>query len=396
MIARYSVQSIERIWSEQTKFNLHRDIEVAYLKAIKPDLDLTSIATKKISPSEIREIEKDTKHETVAFVKYLTQGEGEDIKRWVHYGLTSSDVLDSTFSIQNNMSISVVVDKIKDLRSSLIKLALELKTRGIIGIGRTHGIHAEPVPYEKRFLLFWEDLKRAQERISSISFPIKLRGPVGELDSGEAERVCSERFGVALFDGLTSQVVPRDIYARIILELAILASCIERFATEIRSLQRTEIGELAEGFSGGQYGSSAMPHKKNPIGSENLCGISRLIRSYVNPVLENIVLWHERDMSHSSVERVIFPDSYNLAAYSLDRMKDIIDNLVINEDRIRHNLAMIDHASQEKMNKLIEDGMSRFDAYSIARETSRSQGDAEHPPGCVWHKDWHSCNCGSF
>jgi adenylosuccinate lyase len=383
MIKRYSVEDITRIWSDENKFHIHSVLEIVHLCIISGINDLDKIkdlidkytAVNENDVSYIRKIEDVTRHETVAFIKFITERLQEsdvkaDLANRLHFGLTSSDILDATIVIQMNQSLDLLTKLIQGLKTSLDDASIKYKEKQIMG--RTHGQFAEPIPLSKIF-----DLHK-QELMSFVlePLPMKIRGPVGErtnITKDEEEEII--RISAAINFGVNNYFIPefvnqaigRDSIASWITKIAILASNIEKFTTNIRLYSRSDCGEITEGFLDGQFGSSSMPHKRNPIKSENLAGISRLIRGYALTSLENIVLWHERDMSHSSAERIILEDSFQLICYMVKTETDIVRNLRVNEEAIKKPFDVIGDGSQKIMNDLIKNGMSRFEAYSIAK-----------------------------
>ena len=405
MIERYSDDKISNIWSDKNKFRLHSIIELMHLSVLMDmdDEEAKALCRKYSDITDddvlkIRVIETQTKHETVAFIKHFINKVVEINKNvstgpvmkdgWVqkiHYGLTSSDVLDNTLSIQMLLSIITITSYAEDLILSLYK-----RTKyGTNIMGRTHGKFAEEIPLNKIFNIHINECKRFIDRLAHARVHAKIRGPVGEYTniSKEQESLIVSRIlsfisdetpipsnnldtlNIVEIPEFVNQTVSRTEISRLICEISIFASEIERFTTNIRLYSRSDCGEISEGFAAGQYGSSAMPHKMNPIKSENMAGISRLLRGFSVPSMENIVLWHERDMSHSSCERIIIPDSFHLVAYMLVNNKYIVDNLNINFQKINDTIEMHGEqiSSQKKMLKLIDQGESRFDAYEKAK-----------------------------
>lgn len=386
MLSRYSTEEMSKIWSDKNNFLLSTRLELIHM-CVKNGVEwadivpLLNLIEPMIDVSKIREYEVTTKHETVAFIKHLSdvlkQFNIEHSK--LHYGLTSSDILDTVLSAKILQSIVLIKNELRELKAALT-LKASLAGQATI-IGRTHGIFAEEIPVSKIFKLFIQEIEYFEENIYQSSIPMKIRGPVGEYKNiTEREesitltyfRTWSGCFNITsgiMLPKITTQVVGREYYANIISKFAIFAASFERFVTNIRLYSRTEVGEITEAFVDGQFGSSAMPHKRNPIKSENLTGISRLIRSYVPIALENIVLWHERDMSHSSTEREIFPSCMCLTHYSIKSLIELVNNLSINYEQIDKNKLLIDYKSQDKMNELIDKGVDRFSAYAAAKPT---------------------------
>lgn len=394
MIERYSSKIISSVWSDEYKFHIHSVIEIAHLfEMMNIDKKYLKIAIEEycgissFDIKNIRMIEAETKHETVAFIKFFTKKlelmlanrshSGtlirEDYVKKVHYGLTSSDLLDNTSAIQILRSINILADKIDDIVFALEKKSSDFSDQMIMG--RTHGMIAEQMPLSKIFDLHRQELLSFCKNISDKTLQMKIRGPVGERTNITLDqevsiiKYVSDHFDISAYKipKIVCQVTGRDDIARVFLEIAVLSSVIERFVTNIRLYSRTECGEITEGFADGQFGSSAMPHKRNPIISENIVGLSRMIRGFVSPLLENISLWHERDMTHSSVERIAFEDIFQLIYHMLSKELSLIENLSINKEAIDKNCNIIDFNSQSKMNSLINSGLSRFEAYDMVK-----------------------------
>ena len=376
MIDRYSLPEISKIWSLENKYRTWLKVELAVCTAYNktgkiPDDSYENIIGKaKFNVNEIEEIERVAKHDVIAFLTNVAKYVGED-SRFIHLGLTSSDVGDTSFSLILKEALELILKKAETLRESLRNQALRHKFTPVMG--RTHGIHAEPVTLGFKLLIFYEEIKRAEERIknavSSSSFG-KLSGAVGTYAniSPEVEKNALELLG--LNNILSNQVIQRDVYADAFYALASLGASCEKIALEIRHLMRTEVSEVEEPFAPGQKGSSAMPHKKNPIISENVCGLSRILRSNLIASLENIPLWHERDISHSSVERIIAPDSTILAYYILHQLTYLIDNLVVNKENMLKNIDLTKGVifSQKVLLSLVDKGMLREEAYKIVQK----------------------------
>ena len=376
MIDRYSLPEISKIWSLENKYNTWLKVELAVCTAYNkigkiPDDSYENIIRKaKFNVNEIEEIERVSKHDVIAFLTDVAKYVGED-SRFIHLGLTSSDVGDTSFSLILKEALELILKKAETLKESLRNQALRHKFTPVMG--RTHGIHAEPVTMGFKLLIFYEEIKRAEERIKnavhSSSFG-KLSGAVGTYAniSPEVEKNALELLG--LNNILSNQVIQRDVYADAFYALASLGASCEKIALEIRHLMRTEVSEAEEPFAPGQKGSSAMPHKKNPIISENICGLSRILRSNLIASLENIPLWHERDISHSSVERIIAPDSTILAYYILHQLTYLIDNLVVNKENMLKNIYLTKGVifSQKVLLSLVDKGMLREEAYKIVQK----------------------------
>ncbi len=345
MIERYSTPEMKSLWSEQNKFQKWLEIEILACEAmaqlgIIPKSAPSKIRKKaKFDVKRISKIEEKTKHDVVAFLTNLAENVGPESK-YVHFGLTSSDILDTSLSLQTREAGQMILKHLEGLIRSIKKKAYRFKRTPMIG--RTHGVHAEPITLGLKFALWYAELQRHKKRleaaIESISVG-KISGAVGtfsNLNPKVEEYVCRK---LKLKPApISNQIVQRDRHAEFLCALALIASSIEKFATEIRSLQRTEILELEEGFSKGQKGSSAMPHKRNPITCERLCGMARLVRTNAQASLENIALWHERDISHSSVERVVIPDSTTIVDYMLIQFDRIMQNLLVYPQNMMDNL----------------------------------------------------------
>lgn len=379
MIPRYSREKMTEVWSQENKYQKWLDVEVLACEAMHKLGKIPKKALKNIKDNvsirveRIDEIEKTTKHDVIAFLTSLTEKVGED-GRFIHMGMTSSDVLDTAFAVQLKESADILLDDIDKLLAVLKRRAFENKNT--LMIGRSHGIHAEPITFGLKMALWYQEMKRNQQRLirarESVSHG-KISGAVGTfsfIDPFVEEYVCG-KLGLKPAP-VSSQIVQRDRHAEFFTALAIIASSIDKFAQEIRLLQRTEVREAEEYFSPGQKGSSAMPHKRNPVLSENLSGLARLVRSYAVASLEDIALWHERDISHSSVERVIGPDATIALDFMLYRFTNMMDKLVIYPDRMMHNLNMTHGIifSQMVLLALIEKGTSREDAYAIVQNNA--------------------------
>lgn len=379
MIPRYSRDVMTSIWSPENKYQKWLDVEVLACEAMNklgkiPKSALKNIKGKaSISLKRIDEIEKTTKHDVIAFLTSITEKIGDD-GRFIHMGMTSSDVLDTAFAVQLKEAAEILLDDIDKLLAVLKRRAYEHKNT--LMIGRSHGIHAEPITFGLKIALWYQEMKRNRQRLMRAKESVscgKISGAVGTfsfidpfVEEYVCEKLCLEPAPVS------SQIVQRDRHAEFFTTLAIIASSIDKFAQEVRLLQRTEVREAEEYFSLGQKGSSAMPHKRNPILSENLSGLARLVRSYSVASLEDIALWHERDISHSSVERVIGPDATITLDFMLSRFTNMIDKLVIYPERMIHNLNMTHGVifSQMVLLALIDKGMTREDAYAMVQNSA--------------------------
>ena len=379
MIPRYARPEMVAIWSDDTKYRIHFEIEahaadaLAELGVIPKDAAAEIWAkgnAAKIDPGRIVEIEKETRHETIAFTTHLAELIGP-AARFVHQGLTSSDVLDTTTSVQLARATDILIADIDMLLAALKKRALEHKYT--VTIGRSHGIHGEPTTFGLKLAGFHAEFARNKERLKTARAEIAtcaISGAMGTFAhiDPRVEAHVAAKLGLTV-EPVSTQVIPRDRHAAYFTALAVVASSLERLATEVRHLQRTEVLEAQEFFAEGQKGSSAMPHKRNPILSENVVGLARMVRSYAMPALENVALWHERDMSHSSVERFIAPDATITLDFALTRMAGVIDKLLIRADRMRKNLEStqgIIH-SQRALLALTQAGIEREAAYKLVQ-----------------------------
>ncbi|MFZ3103150.1 MAG: adenylosuccinate lyase [Smithella sp.] len=379
MIPRYSREVMTKIWSPENKYQKWLDVEILACEAMAklgkiPKSALKNIKKKvSVNVERIDEIENITKHDVIAFLTSLTEKVGED-GRFIHMGLTSSDVLDTSLAVQLKESAEILLTDIDNLLVVLERRAFENKNT--LMIGRSHGIHAEPITFGLKMALWYQEMRRNRQRLvrakESISYG-KISGAVGTfsfIDPFVEEYVCG-KLGLKPAP-VSSQIVQRDRHAEFFTVLAIDASSMDKFAQEIRLLQRTEVREAEEYFSEGQKGSSAMPHKRNPVLSENISGLARLVRSYAVASLEDIALWHERDISHSSVERVIGPDATIVLDFMLSRFTNMMDKLLIYPDKMLYNLNMTHGVifSQMVLLGLIEKGTTREEAYAIVQRNA--------------------------
>ena len=374
MISRYSRKELTNIWSEEKKYKIWLDVEIAAAQAMEKlgyiPKGVSSLVKKKgkINVKRIHAIESKVKHEVTAFLTSITEKTG--IKaRYLHQGMTSSDVLDTSFNIQLVQSGKILLKDIEQILKVLKKQAKKYKLTPCIG--RSHGIHAEPLTFGLKLASFYEEFKRNKKRLTSAIDEVStcaISGAVGTFANinPKVEKYVAKKLGLKV-EPISTQIIPRDRHAFYFSVLAIIAGSVERVATEIRHLQRTEVYELQEYFSKKQKGSSAMPHKKNPILSENLTGLSRMVRSYVVPALENIALWHERDISHSSVERNIGPDANITLDFALIRLSNVLKDMIIYPKKMISNLNITKGIifSQEIMLELTKTGISREKSYRI-------------------------------
>ena len=379
MIERYSRDEMKRIWSDENKFKCFLDVEIAVCKAynkLKDTIshkDLQEICSKaNFDISRIKEIEKETHHDVIAFLTNVAENVGES-SRFIHMGLTSSDVVDTALALQMKQAGTLILSDMTKLMETIKQKAFEYKD--VTCIGRTHGIHAEPTKFGLKLCNWLDVLERQFKQFEVVLHETQIgqmSGAVGTYSNinPKVEEIACELLGLTPAR-ISTQVISRDIHARFIQQLSLIASTIERIALELRHLQRTEVNEVQEGFSQGQKGSSAMPHKRNPITAENLCGLARIIRSYSIAALEDIPLWHERDISHSSVERIILPDSTILIDYMLNKLNGLIQNMQVNEENMTKNLySKVLVTSQHILLALCKKGMSREEAYKIVQNIS--------------------------
>ena len=379
MIPRYSRPEMSAIWEAQNRFQIWLEIEAAACDALAEKGVIPKEAAKKIREkggfdiARIDEVEREVKHDVIAFLTSLAEHVGPEA-RFVHQGMTSSDVLDTCLAVQLKQASDLLLKDIDALLAALKRRALEHKMT--VTIGRSHGIHAEPTTLGVKLAGHYAEFQRNRERLVRARTEIATcaisgsTGTFANIDPG-IEAYVAEKLGLAV-EPVSTQIIPRDRHAYFFSVLAVIASGIERLATEIRHLQRTEVREAEEYFSPGQKGSSSMPHKRNPVLSENLTGLARLVRSAVIPALENVTLWHERDISHSAVERVIAPDATIALDFALARATGLIDKLVIYPEAIRANLDRLGGLvhSQRVLLALTQAGMSREDAYSAVQRNA--------------------------
>ncbi len=376
MIGRYTLPEMGALWSEENKYRSWLRVEIEAAKAMAhfgmiPAKAAAAIEKKaKFDVVAINRIEKETNHDVIAFTTNVGSYIGEDAK-YLHFGLTSSDVVDTALCFLLKQSADIIDKKIDKALREIHKLARKYKESPCIG--RTHGVLAEPMTAGLKFAVWYTELKRARARFKAASENIavgKLSGSVGNFANVEPkiEAYVCKRMGLKAAE-VSTQVVQRDRHAEFVSSIALMASSLEKFCTEIRNLQRTEIGEMYEGFAKGQKGSSSMPHKKNPITAERICGIARVLRGYAVSAMENVVLWHERDIAHSSVERVIIPDSTILIDYALEKFNELLQRLVVNEKRMLENIYYRGGIvfSQRLLLKLTEAIGSREQAYKIVQ-----------------------------
>ena len=380
MIERYSEKDISNLWDEYNRLKVMLDVEIAVCKAwaeigrIPQEALDDIIANASFTVERVQEIEKKTQHDVVAFVSAVAESIGSN-GRYLHLGMTSSDILDTASSIMIRDSIDIILEALNELDEVVVELAKKYKH--LPSIGRTHGIHAEPMSMGLKFLNWHSEILRDKDRIENSRKRVsagKISGAVGTyaMSSPKLEaRVC-EILGLEPAK-VSNQILQRDRHAEVLNALAIMGGTLERMALEIRNLQRTEVREAFEPFGKGQKGSSAMPHKRNPIKCERICGMSRLLRGYALTGMENIALWHERDISHSSTERVIWPDAFNIAAFMIRSMTKILKNLTVDEIRVKENINQTNGLvySQRVLTYLLDElKLSREDSYAIVQENA--------------------------
>ena len=379
MVERYAREEMKKNWTQEARYQAWLEVEKAVVKAwnklgLIPDEDCKKIVENaKFSVERIEEIEAVTKHDLIAFNTSVSESLGEE-SRWFHYGMTSSDAVDTGVALQMRDSLKIVIEDVKMLMESIKKRAYEHKMT--LMVGRSHGIHGEPITFGLVLAVWYDEmarhLKNLEETMEVIAVG-KISGAMGNFAHAplELEEYAMEELGLKPAP-VSNQVVQRDRYARLATALALLASSIEKFAVEIRHLQRTEVYEAEEFFAKGQKGSSAMPHKRNPILTENITGLARIIRAYANPAMENVALWHQRDISHSSTERFWLPDSFITTDFMLHRMNSVISNLTVMPENMMKNLNLTGGLvfSQRVLLELPKAGVSREDAYKIVQRNA--------------------------
>ena len=378
MIERYSREEIKKIWELQAKFEYYLKVEIAVCEAYAklgkiPAKNLEEIKSKaSFTLDRIDEVEREVKHDVIAFLTAVNESVGAENAKYIHMGLTSSDVIDTAFALQISDSAKYINTELDNLIDTIKKLAF--KHKNTVCMGRSHGVHAEVMTFGFKLLNWLDALIRAKESFNCALKEIEvgqISGPVGTYSNvpPEIEEITCAELGLKPAK-ISTQIISRDRHAKFFSQLALIASLIEQFATEIRHLQKTEVREVEEGFGKNQKGSSAMPHKKNPVLCENLCGLARVVRSNMLTAYENINLWHERDISHSSAERIIFPDSLILIDFMLQRFNGVMENLVVHEDNMLKNAKLYGGIvySQKVLLKLVEKGLTREDAYRIVQK----------------------------
>lgn len=386
MIDRYTTPEMGKIWSKEGKYEKWLQVEIAVCEVLQemgviPDSALKNIKERaSFEIDKIDEIEKTTHHDVIAFLTNVAGHVGPDSK-YIHMGMTSSDLLDTSLALQMREAGMIILKGLENLRAELKRKAVKYKD--LVMVGRTHGVHAEPITLGLKFLIWYEEtgrnIRRLKNALKEISVG-KLSGAVGtfaHLPPVVEEQVCS-KLGLK-HSPVSSQIIQRDRHANYMCTLAIIAGTLEKIATEIRNLQRTEILEAEEYFAKGQKGSSAMPHKKNPITCERISGLARAVRGYALSALENISLWHERDITHSSVERIIIPDATTLIDYCIEKLLFVLNNLKVNREKIKRNLNLTRGLifSQTVLLALLKKGLSREQAYSIVQKNAMKTWEGE-------------------
>jgi adenylosuccinate lyase len=379
MIPRYSLPEISKIWSDEFRLDLWRDIEVLYCEGLAASGLIPKKAAREIRAragyniARVQQIEKKTRHDVVAFLTDMSGRIGPS-GRYLHLGMTSSDLLDTALACQMRAAVMVILRKAKKLRTALKNQANRYRRTPMVG--RTHGVHAEPITFGLKLLVWYAETARNIERLERALDEVsvgKITGAVGTMTHVDhrVERYVMMKLGLKT-ESITTQVIQRDRHASLLSTLALVATSLDKMATEIRSLQRTEIGEVEEPFMRGQKGSSAMPHKKNPILCERISGMARILRANAQAAFENVALWHERDISHSSVERVIIPDSTMLLAYMLEKFTWVIANIRVDKKAMMENLERTGGLiySQHVLLLLVRKGMKREDAYAIVQSAA--------------------------
>jgi adenylosuccinate lyase len=387
VIARYSRPAMARIWSDEGRLAAWIEVELAATAAwaelgVVPADAARAVAERATAPSpeRVAELEAVLHHDTAAFVDAVSEQLGPE-GRWFHYGLTSSDVVDTGLSLQAREAGRLILEGIERAFAAVVARAEEHRTT--LQIGRTHGVHAEPTTFGLKLAGWAFELDRGRTRVARALEGMrvgKLSGAVGTYAATdpEVERIACERLGLEPAPTST-QILQRDRHAELLAALAVVASSLDSFALEIRHLARTEVGELQEPFGRGQKGSSAMPHKRNPVVAERICGLARVVRSYALVGLENVALWHERDISHSSAERIAIPDAFLALDYMLDRFAWLVEGLVVRPERMRRNLESSHNLffSQRVLNALVESGLARDEAYRLVQRDALRAWDEE-------------------
>jgi adenylosuccinate lyase len=379
MIERYSLPEMRKIWQDEFKFKTMLEIEILSLEALAKEKQVPPDALKRIKKKarfnleRIKKIEEKTQHDVVAFITNVAQNIGRDAK-YLHAGLTSSDILDTTLGVQLKGASGILIADLNKLLNLLAKKARRYKE--MVCIGRTHGVHAEPITFGLKLALWYDETRRNIKRLEQAEEAVsvgKISGAVGTYSNinPQVETHICKKLGLKPAR-ISTQVIQRDVYAQYLATLAIIGASLEKFAQEIRHLQRTEVLEAEEPFGKGQKGSSAMPHKRNPVICERVCGLSRILRANALAALENVALWHERDISHSSVERVIMPDSTILLDYMLNKFIEVMDGLIVYPENMLANLIKTKGLifSQRVLLELMDKGLTRQEAYDLVQRSA--------------------------
>ncbi|MGQ9658112.1 MAG: adenylosuccinate lyase [Fimbriimonadales bacterium] len=388
MIERYQTPEMRALWSEEGKYRAWLEVEIAICEGlahygyIPADAPATIRARARFDPARIAELEQETRHDVMAFVRNLAENVGE-AGRWIHYGVTSYDVVDTALAMRLKRSVERILAECDALQAQIRRLALEYLHTPMIG--RTHGVHAEPITFGFKLLGWHAELERHRQRLQHLLPEIsvgKVSGAVGihaNVDPRVEEFVCAQ-LGLTP-DPASTQIVARDRHASLLCAFAVLAASLEKFATEIRNLQRTEILEVQEPFAQGQTGSSAMPHKRNPWNCETISGLARVVRANAHAMLESVATWHERDLTNSSVERIVIPDTCTLVHWMLRKFTNIMERLVVLPDNMRRNLERLGGLpySEHVMLALIQKGLSREHAYKLVQRNAARVWDEQVP-----------------
>lgn len=388
MISRYTRPEMAAIWNDQTKYDCWLAVEIAADEGwsklgMIPEEDVKKIQQNaKFDVDRIEEIEAETHHDVIAFTRCVSESLGAE-KKWVHYGLTSTDVVDTAYGYQLKQVNDILRQDLQNFKEIIAQKAREYQYT--VMMGRTHGVHAEPTTFGLKLARWYSEIKRDIERFEHAAAGVeagKISGAVGSFANIDPyiEKYVCEKLGIRPQE-ISSQVLPRDLHAEYVSVMGLIATSLEEFATEIRGLQKTETREVEEHFSKGQKGSSAMPHKRNPIGSENICGLARVVRGHVITAYEDVSLWHERDISHSSAERIILPDTTILLDYMLNRFGKIIKNLTVFPENMKKNMDKTFGLiySGRVLLKLIDAGMSREEAYDLIQPKTARSWDEQIP-----------------
>jgi adenylosuccinate lyase len=380
MIERYLTKAMAPVWTEETKFNAFLEIEILNAEAlaeqgIVPKADLVAMKSKATYDiRRIREIENDTKHDVIAFTRAVSESLGPE-KRFIHYGLTSTDVVDTAYGVLYKKANTIIQADLRRFLAVLKKQSIAFKET--MCIGRTHGIHAEITSFGLKWALWYSEMERNLRRFIDACQDVevgKISGAVGNYAFTDpvVERYILTKLGLGR-PAVSTQTLQRDRHAHYISVIALIGATLEKIAVEIRHLMRTEVGEVSEPFASGQKGSSAMPHKRNPISSENITGLARVLRGYTIPMLESVALWHERDISHSSVERIVIPDATALIDYMLTRYASTLEGLMVNQEKMLANIMITQGVvfSQRVLGKLLEKGLTRETAYDLVQSIAQ-------------------------